>query len=77
MAQALRVIAGLAGQHPDTLDWAGLRSQHTQAIRATLSETRPPAGVNKILIWLTASANEPGPLFWPADGRGHRSSTDA
>jgi integrase len=58
MAQALRVIAGLAGQHPDRLDWAGLRYQHTQAIRATLSETRSPAGVNKILAALRGVLKE-------------------
>ena len=37
------------GQTPETLPWAGLRYQHTQAVRAKLAETRAPAGVNKIL----------------------------
>jgi site-specific recombinase XerD len=58
MAQALKVIAALAGQHPDTLDWAGLRYQHTQAIRARLAETRSPAGVNKILAALRGVLKE-------------------
>jgi hypothetical protein len=49
MAQGLGVVAGMFGQTPETLPWADLRYQHTQAIRAKLAETRAPAGVNKIL----------------------------
>jgi integrase len=49
MAQALTVVAALFGQTPESLPWAGLRYQHTQAVRAKLAETRAPAGVNKIL----------------------------
>lgn len=49
MAQALRVVASMFHQTPETLDWAGLRYQHTQAIRAKLAETRVPSGVNKIV----------------------------
>jgi site-specific recombinase XerD len=49
MAQALSVVAALFGHTPETLDWAALRYQHTQAIRAKLAESRAPAGVNKIL----------------------------
>ena len=49
MANALTVVAGLFNQTPETLNWAGLCYQHTQAVRAKLAETRAPAGVNKIL----------------------------
>src|SRR6185295_2493219 len=45
----LSVVAAMFGQTPETLPWAGLRYQHTQAVRAKLAETRAPAGVNKIL----------------------------
>src|SRR4051812_1701218 len=40
MAQALSVVAAMFSRTPETLDWAGLRYQHTQAIRAKLAETR-------------------------------------
>jgi site-specific recombinase XerD len=49
MAQGLSVVAAMFGQTPESLPWAGLRYQHTQAIRAKLAESRAPAGVNKIL----------------------------
>jgi site-specific recombinase XerD len=49
MAQGLSVVAALFGSTAETLDWAGLRYQHTQAIRTKLAETRAPAGVNKIV----------------------------
>jgi integrase len=49
MAQALTVVAAMFGQTPESLPWASLRYQHTQAVRAKLAETRAPAGVNKIL----------------------------
>jgi hypothetical protein len=58
MSNALRVVAALFGQTSDTLDWAGLRYQHTHAIRAKLSETRAPAGVNKILAALRGVLKE-------------------
>ena len=38
-----------SARRPESLPWAGLRYQHTQAVRAKLAETRAPAGVNKIL----------------------------
>ena len=58
MTQALNVIAAVFGQAPVNLDWAGLRYQHTQAIRANLLETRAPAGVNKILAALRGVLKE-------------------
>ena len=58
MAQALDVIASIFRQAPLSLDWAALRYQHTQAIRANLLETRAPAGVNKILAALRGVLKE-------------------
>jgi len=58
MAQALTVVAALFGRTPDTLNWAVLRYQHTQAIRAKLAESRAPAGVNKILAALRGVLKE-------------------
>jgi integrase/recombinase XerD len=58
MSQALEVIAAIFGQTPASLDWAALRYQHTQAIRANLLETRAPAGVNKILAALRGVLKE-------------------
>jgi hypothetical protein len=43
MAQALTVVAALFSRTPDTLDWAALRYQHTQAIRAKLAANRASA----------------------------------
>ena len=58
MAHALNVLAGLFGLTPETMDWAGLRYQHTQAIRARLAETRAPGGVNRILAGLRGVLKE-------------------
>lgn len=58
MADALTVIAALFGQTPDSMHWAGLRYQHTQAIRAKLAETRTPGGVNRILAALRGVLKE-------------------
>jgi site-specific recombinase XerD len=58
MAQALTVIAAMFGQTAETLNWAGLRYQHTQAIRSKLAETRSPAGVNKMLAALRGVLKE-------------------
>jgi integrase len=49
MAQALSVVASAFGHTPQTLNWAALDYQHTAWVRAQLSGTRAPAGVNKIL----------------------------
>ncbi len=48
-AQALRVIAGILGAEPLTLEWGALRYQHTAAIRAQLAARYSPASANKIL----------------------------
>jgi hypothetical protein len=58
MAQALTVIAAMFDRTPETLDWAALRYQHTEAIRAKLAETRAPAGVNKIVAALRGALRE-------------------
>ncbi len=58
MAHALTTVANLAGGTPNTLNWAGLRYEHTQAIRARLMEARAPAGVNKILAALRGVLKE-------------------
>lgn len=50
-AQALRVIAQILTGDPDILrcNWAALRFQHTQAIRARLVEHYSPATANRML----------------------------
>lgn len=58
MANALTVVAALFNRTPDTFDWAAVRCQHTQAIRAKLAETRAPAGVNKVLAALRGVLKE-------------------
>lgn len=51
MLQALNVIADIAapGHDVDSLPWAALRYEHTQAIRARLAERYSAAGANKAL----------------------------
>lgn len=61
MRQALDVIAGLLSGGRETalsLDWAGLRYQHTQAIRSRLEEAYAPASANKILSALRGALKE-------------------
>ena len=58
MAQALSRIADLLGQHPKTCPWASLRYEHTQAVRARLTEAYAPAGVNKMLAALRGVLKE-------------------
>ncbi len=58
MAQALSVVGAIFGRRPETMNWSGLRYQHTQAIRARLAEDRAPAGVNKILAALRGVLKE-------------------
>lgn len=58
MGQALTVVAGVFGRTPDTLDWAALRYQHTQAVRARLAEDLAPATVNKTLAALRGVLKE-------------------
>lgn len=52
--QALEVIAELLSGAPDIfgLNWAALRFQHTQAIRARLAERYAPATANRMLCAL-------------------------
>lgn len=52
--QALEVIAELLTGSPDlaACNWAAIRYQHTQAIRAHLAEGRKPATVNRMLCAL-------------------------
>jgi hypothetical protein len=47
MAQGLSVVAAMFSSTLEALDWAGLRCQHTPAIRRKLVETRTKAGINK------------------------------
>ena len=56
MKQALNVMAGILGA-PDCLscNWAALRFQHTQALRAQLIERYKPATVNKFLSALRST----------------------
>lgn len=51
MAQSLNVIAGLLTGNADALscNWAALRFQHTQAVRAKLAENYAPSTANKML----------------------------
>lgn len=51
MLQALNVISDIAapGYDVDSLPWAALRYEHTQAIRARLAERYSAAGANKAL----------------------------
>ncbi len=61
MAQALRVVTDLLTKgkaRPQTLPWASLRYQHTQAIRAKLAEQYSPAAANKILSALRGVLQE-------------------
>jgi integrase len=58
MGQALAVIAGMFGRDPESLDWSAVRYQHAQAVRARLSETRSPAGANKVLAALRGVLKE-------------------
>jgi site-specific recombinase XerD len=48
-AMALRTIAGMFGADIHTMNWAGLRYQHTAAIRSKISATYAPATCNKML----------------------------
>jgi len=54
MHQALDVMAGMLTGNADALacNWAGLRFQHTAAIRSKLGESYAPATVNKMLCAL-------------------------
>ena len=61
MRQALDAIAGFltSGQATaETLDWAALRYQHTQAVRAALAARYAPATANKILAALRGVLRE-------------------
>lgn len=61
MRQALKVIAGLltGGQETaESLNWAGIRYQHSQAIRSRLEESYAPASANKILSALRGTLKE-------------------
>lgn len=48
-AQALRVIAAIFNAGPETLNWGGLRNQHTAVIRSKIAAAYKPATANKIL----------------------------
>lgn len=61
MRRALDTIAGIisSGQHDaETLPWAGLRYQHTQAVRTALMERYSPAGANLRLAALRGVLRE-------------------
>ena len=61
MLQALNVTAGLLSGGKDTagsLNWAGLRYQHTQAVRAELEGRYSPASANKFLSALRGVLKE-------------------
>jgi integrase len=60
MRQALEVVAGIlsAGRAVETLPWASLRYQHTQAVRAQLAASYAPATANKILSALRGVLHE-------------------
>ncbi len=58
MARALSTIAELVQSSPDQIDWASLRYEHTQAIRARLMESHAPAGVRKILSAVRGTLRE-------------------
>jgi integrase len=75
MGQALRVVAALFDRTPETLPWAALRYQHTQAIRARLMEDRAPAGVNKILAAVRGVLQEAWRLGL-IDGETYQRATD-
>jgi hypothetical protein len=51
MARALATVAEFVQSSPDQMDWASLRCEHTQAIRARLMESHAPAGVRKIRLY--------------------------
>lgn len=52
MEQSLNAIAALLGADLDTLDWAGLRYEHTAAIQATLLERYSPTTAKKMMCAL-------------------------
>lgn len=61
MATALDLIAGLLTSYRcnmQTLDWSGLRYQHTSAVRAILAELYAPATANKMLCALRGVLKE-------------------
>src|SRR5438477_12880557 len=61
MRQALDAVAGLltSGQATaETLEWAALRYQHTQAVRAALAARYAPATANKTLAALRGVLRE-------------------
>ncbi len=61
MAQSLAVVAGILSSGKATVEslpWASLRYQHTQAVRAALAERYAPATANKILSALRGVLGE-------------------
>ena len=58
MARALATVAEFVQSSPDQIDWANLRYEHTQAIRAHLMESHAPAGVRKILSAVRGTLRE-------------------
>jgi len=75
MAQALHLVADLFGQTPETMHWAALRYQHTQAVRTKLAETRAPGGVNRILAAVRGVLKEAWRLGL-MDAESYHSATD-
>lgn len=58
MREALKVIATDLGGEVETIPWAALRYQHTQAIRTRLAARYAPASANKILAALRGVLRE-------------------
>ena len=61
MRQALEVVADMLSSgraKPETLPWASLRYQHTQAVRANVADRYAPATANKALSALRGVLGE-------------------
>ena len=77
MRQALDAVAGLltGGQaNAETLDWAALRYQHTQAVRAALAARYAPATANKMLAALRGVLREAWRLGYVSAEDYHRAA---
>ncbi len=75
MRQALDAVAAIltSGQaSAETLEWAGLRYQHTQAVRAALAARYAPATANKMLAALRGVLREAWRLGYVSADDYHR-----